>query len=308
MSRFLVLASMVMMGTAHAAQPNPGPASPGPTGFELTLVDMQGQKKVLGTLPATILSPRISPDGKRVAFELADPPPASPQETRLYVAELDKLDKRQQMQVPVTTTRLMAPVWSDDGDWLVFLATGNGPDALYRQKSDGYIQPLFVVEGRAPEGWYKDGRLVFITRTGDTDYGISALDMATKKVTRLVDIAGSEQHSSRISPDGKWLAYASSETGRQEVWLEPLPQTGKRFQLTKQGGRHPVWSPDSTKLYFDQDGKMFRLDLTPGETPSVSEPAQLPISGFQQGERRRQFDITPDGKSFLMLFPVRAAP
>jgi hypothetical protein len=53
---------------------------------------------------------------------------------------------------------------------------------------------------------------------------------------------------------------------------------------------------------------MFRLDLTPGETPRAGEPVELPISGFQQGERRRQFDITPDGKSFLMLFPVRAAP
>jgi serine/threonine-protein kinase len=128
--------------------------------------------------------------------------------------------------------------------------------------------------------------------------------MATKKVTPLADQPGSDQHSSRISPDGRWIAYASTETGRQEVWLEPLPQTGKRFQLTQQGGRHPVWSPDGTRIYFDQDGRMFRLDLTLTAAPGAAAPVPLPISGFQQGDLRRQFDLMPDGMAFLMLYPV----
>jgi Tol biopolymer transport system component len=166
-----------------------------------------------------------------------------------------------------------------------------------------------VIDGRAAEGWYKGGLLAFITRKDSHDYGISLLDLNTKKVTVLVDAPGSAQHSSRISPDGRWLAYASDETGRFEVWLEPLPQTGKRFQLTKQGGRHPVWSPDGKTLYFDQEGKMWRMDVMLDATSSrASEPVAMPISGFQQGEARRQFDLTPDGKAFLMLFPARTAP
>jgi len=292
-------AGMALVGIAQSAEP-PRP------GFELALVDMQGQKKVLGSLPASVFAPRVSPDGSRVAFELAeDGGPA--QNSRLYVAELDKLDKRRPLQLTVTTARNMAPVWSADSDWVAFLATGNSQDAIYWERSDGSAQPIYLVDGRAPEGLSKEGVLTFITRTGDHDYGISQLDTRTRKLSRLIDLPGSAQHSSRISPDGRWIAYSSDETGRQEIWLEPLPTTGKRFQLTRQGGRHPLWSPNGQTLYFDQDGKMFRMDLILGvETPNAANPVALPISGFQQGDLRRQFDLTPDGKAFLMLFPAGA--
>jgi Tol biopolymer transport system component len=321
MSRFgLAIAGWALFGIAHAAEPTaaanagatiPNTAAAAPD-FELALVDMQGQKKVLGTLPNSVFAPRLSPDGSKVAFELTDdsaPAATRAQTRRIYVADLDKLDKRRALQMTITTTMNYAPVWSPDGDWVIFLASGNGNDALYKQHSDGYIQPLYVIDGRAAEGWYKGGLLAFITRKDPQDYGISLLDMNTRKVTLLVDLPGNSQHSSRISPDGRWLAYASNETGRFEVWLEPLPQTGKRFQLTKQGGGHPLWSPDGKTLYFDHDDRMFRMDVTLDPANArASDPAALPIAGFQQGEARRQFDLTPDGRAFLMLFPVRTAP
>jgi Tol biopolymer transport system component len=169
-----------------------------------------------------------------------------------------------------------------------------------------------LVDGRAPEGLYAGGSmqagvLLFITLTGNRDYGISMLDINTKKVTRLVDLPGSEQHSSEISPNGKWLAYVSNETGRQEVWLEPMPQTGKRYQLTKNGGSHPEWSPDGTKIYFDVGNQIYRMDIATSAEPKAGEPVALPIKGFQQGDLRRQYDLTPDGKGFVMLFPVATA-
>lgn len=293
----LLVAGIAAFGLGHAAEP-------APAGFELALVDMQGQKKVLGKLPPTVFSPRVSPDGRQVVFELADPPSDGTPITRLYVASLDKLDQRRALPPAVIAQRNVAGVWSPDGQWLVFLATGNGADALFRLRSNGTGQPEYLVDGRAPEGWYPNGRLGFITRTGDRDYGISQLDVTTRAVAGLVDQPGSEQHSSRISPDGRWIAYASTETGRQEVWLEPLPQTGKRFQLTRQGGRHPQWSPDGRQLYYDQDGKMFRLDISfDAEAPKAGEPVELPITGFQQGDLRRQYDLLPDGSGFVMLFP-----
>jgi len=304
MNRFrLLVAGMALPVIAQAAAPAPKADLPA---FELTLIDMQGQKKVLGTLPGSVFAPRISPDGTRVAFELADDTlPNQPDNRRLYVAELDKLDKRRPLMVTVTTTRNLAPVWSADSEWIAFLATGNGADSIYWQRSDGSVQPSYLVDGRAPEGLYKGGLMTFITRTGEKDYGISMLDIGTRKVTRLVDQPGSAQHSARISPDGKWLAYASDETGRQEVWLEPLPQTGKRYQMTTQGGRHPVWSPDGKTLYFDQNGNMFRMEMSLAGGPKASGPTvALPIAGFQQGDLRRQFDITTDGKAFLVLFPL----
>jgi Tol biopolymer transport system component len=306
MLRFrLPAAALTIAGIAHAAEPMPA-APPAPAAFQLALVTEQGQRTVMGTLPPSIFAPRISPDGKQIAFELAEDGAADgqPPNMRLYVAPLDALEKRRALQYTLTSTRNIAPIWSPEGDFIVFLAQGNGNDMLFRQRADGYIQPSFVVDGRAAEGWYKGGTLAFITRKGDHDYGISLLDLATKKVTRLVDMEGTDQHSSRISPDGKWITYSSNETGRQEVWVEPLPQTGKRIQLTKDGGRHPMWSPDGRKIYFDQDGRMYRLELTIGaDSLQASAPTGLPITGFLQGDLRRQFDLMPDGKAFLMLFP-----
>lgn len=299
----LLAAGLVFAGLACAG-------APAPANYELTLVDMQGQRKVLGEVLTSALSPRVSPDGSRVAFEQTDPASAdTPELTRLYVAPLTDLGKRKGMQVTVTARTNIAGVWSPDGDWLAFVAQGNGPDGLYFQRSDGGIQPKYLLDGRAVEGWYDDGKLVFITRKDGRDYGISMLDLDTKKVTPLVDVPGSEQHSSRISPDGKWIAYASTETGRQEVWVEPLPVTGKRHQLTKNGGRHPQWSPDGARIFFDDEsGQLFALDVTiAGSEPRTGEPKPLPIKGFVQGPNRRQYDLTPDGKGFVMLFPAGVA-
>jgi Tol biopolymer transport system component len=297
----LLVAGLALFRIGFAAEQNP-------TDLQLTLVDMQGQKKVLGILPNTIFAPRVSPDGRKVAFELTDAgaSPNDPPIQRIYVAELDKVDQRRPLPTTLTTTRNLAPVWSPDGDWIAFLATGNGSDEIFIQRADGSIQPRHLVTGRAAEGLYDGGLLAFLTLTGTGDYGISLLDQTTRKVTRLIDYPGTAQHSARISHDGRWITYASTETGRQEVWLEPLPQTGKRLQLTRQGGRHPQWSPDGTKLYYDQDGKMFRLDLMlAGDAPRASEPVQLPITGFQQGDLRRQYELMPDGSGFVMLFPMR---
>jgi Tol biopolymer transport system component len=284
-------------------------------GYELALVDMRGGKDVLGTLPPSIFAPRVSPDGTQVVFELADAPAAdgAPAPTRLWVAPLDDISKRRQVP-PVGTGRNLAGVWTPDGKRVVFLVSdmvaADGkplPDALYIRNADGSGEAEKLVDGRAPEGLYADGgRLNYIVLTGESDYGIWSLDMATRQGTKLVDGSGSEQHSSRVSPDGKWIAYTSNDTGQHEIWIEPLPQTGKRFKVSSSGGAHPVWSDDGLKVYYDHGGSMYRVEMFLDEkTPQTSEPEVMPVKGFQQGERRRQFDLVPGAPQFLMLFPVR---
>jgi Tol biopolymer transport system component len=144
----------------------------------------------------------------------------------------------------------------------------------------------------------------FLTLKGNRDYGISLFDMASKSATRLVDLPGSAQHSSSTSPDGRWMAYASNETGRYEVWIEPLPRSGARLQVTRDGGSHPLWAPDGLSLYFDRNHQIFRLAVNTQEMASISDPTPLPIEGFAQAEYRRQFDLMPDGRQFLVLLPM----
>ena len=119
---------------------------------------------------------------------------------------------------------------------------------------------------------------------GNRDYDISLLDMSSRTVTPLVGLPGSAQHSSAVSPDGRWLAYASNETGRYEVWLEPLPRTGARYQITRDGGGHPLWLPDGRSIYFDRGQQLFRLAVNLAAPSSSGDPVALPIKGFAQGE------------------------
>ncbi len=278
---------------------------------QLVLVDLQGHKTVLGNLPDSVVAPRVSPGGKQVTFELTDPPASAnaASSSKVYVADLDKLDDRRALPQTTIEPRDFAPVWSHDEVWIVFQGSGNGSDDLYQARviANPTEQPLYIADGRSPQSIDRNGRVTFLTLKGDKDYGISQLDPGTRKVTRLVDQPGSAQYSSAISPDGSWIAYTSDETGRPEVWLEPLPITGKRVQLTKKGGSHPQWAPDGAKLYFEQDDQMFQMDFATSGEPKVGDPVALPIKGFLQGELRRQYDLTPDGKGFVMLFPAGPA-
>lgn len=269
-------------------------------GFDLVLVTIDGTRTVLGQLPPSVFAPRLSPDGTRVAFETRDQ--AGSDGNHVWVATTASPASRRALSTVIGRLN-WAPVWSVDGARLVFLVSSDKPDALYWRSADGTGEPEYLVDARSAEGWMDNGRqLRFLTLTGNRDYGISLLDMRTRTSTTLIDLPGSAQHSSAVSPDGRWMAYASNETGRYEVWLEPLPRTTARYQLTRDGGGHPMWRPDGRSLYFNRDQQMFRLPVNLAAPATTEAPQPLPVSGFVQGDLRRQFDLTPDGRQFLMLY------
>ena len=276
-------------------------------GFDLAIVDVDGTRKVLGRLPLSVFAPRLSPDGKRVAFETRDR--SGPDGARLWIAELSDLAARRPVANPVGPVD-WAPMWSLDGDRLIFIVSSERGDAIYSRRADGSGMPEHLIDARSAEGWMPGGKqLRFLTLKedgGNRDYDISLFDMSSHSVTPLVGSPGSAQHSSAVSPDGRWLAYASNETGRYELWLEPLPRTGMRYQITRGGGAHPLWLPDGRSLYFDRGQQMFQLAVNLAAPALSGEPVPLPINGFAQGEYRRQFDLMPGGRQFLMLFPVAA--
>lgn len=277
-----------------------------PAGYELALVNVDGTKQVLGQLPPTVYAPRISPDGKRVAFETRDLPGA-PDGPRLWTADLSNIAARKVLPL-VGGAINWAPMWTPDGQRLVFIVSSQSGDAVYSRRADGSGEAEHLIDTRAAEGWIAGGaQMRFLTlkeSAGNRDYGIAVFDMSSHKVTPIIDLPNSAQHSSAVSPDGKWMAYASNETGRYEVWIEPYPQTGMRFQVTRDGGSHPMWLPDGQALYFDRDHQMFRLPLNTKDMSTRVEPTPLPIKGFAQAEYRRQFDLMPDGRQFLVLFPL----
>jgi eukaryotic-like serine/threonine-protein kinase len=303
MTRHIVCGLFVLM-LSLAALPGNGARAQAPAGFELTLVDVDGTKKVLGQLPPSVYAPRISPDGTRVAFETRDL--SGPDGPRLWTAELSNIAGRKPLPL-VAGAINWAPMWTLDGQRVVFIVSGQRGDAVYWRRADGSGDAEHLIDTRAAEGWTPGGlQLRFLTLKesgGNRDYGIAMLDMASRKVTPLVDLPDSAQHSSAMSPDGRWMAYASNETGRYEVWIEPFPHTGARHQLTRDGGSHPLWLPDGQSIYFDRDHQIFRLAVNVKALSGHMEPTPLPIKGFAQAEYRRQFDLMPNGRQFVVLMP-----
>jgi Tol biopolymer transport system component len=294
-----VAACAVLLSMAGAAMRGQTPA-----GYDLTLVDMDGTQKVLSRLPASVYAPRVSPDGRQVAFETRDP--KGPDGGRLWVAEFANIANRRPL--PGTGAPLnWAPMWTPDGQRLAFIVSGDRPDGIYWRRADGSGEAEHLIDARAAEGWNDGGatlRFLTLTPAGKDDYGIAFMDVKTRKVTPVIDLPGTAQHSGAVSPDGKWMAYASNETGRYEVWLMPLPPTAKRFQITTEGGSHPLWLPGGKSLSFDRGRQLFRVDLNLDVPSASGSPVTLPIKGFAQAEYRRQYDLLPNGTQYLMLFPV----
>ena len=270
-----------------------------PAAYELALVGLDGQREVLGRLPGTVFAPRLNREGSHVAFD-----DYGSGTSTLYVAALDALDSRQAL--PAVEGGSSFPLWSFDDERVFFVATQSGEQALFAQLADGTSAPeLIASPARAPEAWTPDGRLLNFLTLRDGDYAISAWDAFDRIVRPLMQRAGSLQHSSQYSPDGRWLAYVSNETGAFEVWVEPVPSMMRRHQVTQGGGEHPLWSPDGSRIFFDRNAELFSVPVTTaGNAFTAGAPEALPIKGFAQlAGARRQFDIAPDGR-LLMLFPV----
>ena len=264
--------------------------------LQLSLVDRNGNRQDLGSVPSATFAPRIAPNGTQVTFDTTTLEPA------IWIADFPTL--KSMRRLPGVG---IYPMWSADSERLFFIGLNNGRQALYSRRADGTVQPELLSDpARAPEHWSpKTQSITFIT-LNESDYDIWQYSFADKKAMPLIQIGKSSQHSSRVSPDERWIAYVSDETSRYEVYVQPLPPTGTKFQITKDGGGHPVWSPDAREIYFDRGGQLYSVAVQiAGSTLAAGSPAALPIKGFIQDVGRRQFDITADGKQFLMLFPPR---
>ena len=260
--------------------------------LELALVSLDGTRTNLGALPNGVGSPRISNDGRRVAFA---------SDGDIWTADVRNLAG---MKKVLSGSNWNFPVFSDDGRNLALgTILPGGLETVYLMPADGSREPEILARpARAPEHWFPGTQMFsFITHKGRLDYDTWTYNVATREVTPLARIPVSAQISSRLSPDGHFIAYMSNETGEYQVYVEPWPQTGARFQATKTGGVLPLWSSDSADIYYAQGDQMYATRFQNG-VAMFGEPRKLPVSGFVQGALRRAFDQTPDGKQFLMVF------
>jgi eukaryotic-like serine/threonine-protein kinase len=269
-------------------------AQRGGPGVQLVLVDREGHRTPVGPLPAATFAPRISPDGLEVVFDTQN-------DGNIWIAKVSDIEAQRRLTSEGINR---GPMWSGDGKRILYITDDRGEEALFWRAADGTgTAELLTKPARAPESWSpRSPGFSFITLAAAGDYDVWTFSLSDKRRVAFANISGSPQHSSHYSPDGRWIAYVSAETGRLEVYVRPAVGSDAAVQVSKTGGGHPLWSPDQKELYFDNGGQMYAVAITTSPSFKAAAPAALPITGFIQGPLRRQYDLMPDGKHFLMMF------
>jgi WD40-like Beta Propeller Repeat len=198
-----------------------------------------------------------------------------------------------------------------------FASNRDGQRAIYIQPANGgtaerLTLPEAGVDHR-PEAWIPDGKtLAYLVNKIDGDIWTVAID-GDRKPKPLVERSGSNERYTAFSPSGRWFAYVSTEVGnRMEVFVQAFPPSSNaRYQISTEGGVTPVWSPDGKQLFYGdtRTGRIIAVDINTGPPFSIGKPVALPIEraaiiGNYPG---RNFDITPDGKQFIVVMPVASA-
>ena len=260
----------------------------------LAWVDRDGGVEPIKLPDREYSTPRIAPDGRRIAMTIG---PDS--ERRVWVHDLQRGGLS-----AVTSTDDFAfyNIWSRDGQRLAF-AVESSHIAMRSADGAGVAERLHTSETyAAPSSWSSDGRLLaFVEGHPVTSADIWIQDLSDPKQPRrpFLQTAASETYP-EFSPDGRWIAYTSNQSGTDEVYLQPYPGPGSRVQVSTNGGRAPAWGRNGAEIYYWQSG-MMAVTARPTSTGlTVDAPRKLFAGRFSMTGPVRGYDVAPDGNRFLM--------
>jgi dipeptidyl aminopeptidase/acylaminoacyl peptidase len=266
---------------------------------QVVRVDHRGVASVLLESARVYTHPRLSPDGRRLALEVA-----GGGGNEIWIADL----------ADGTFERLTRegfndrPEWTPDGTRVLYSSSrskanslwwqpvdGSGPAELVYQALDAIREGIFTPDG---------GTIVFRTDTPDSNRDVFRLPLAGERVPVPILTGINDDKQPRVSPDGKLLAYTSNETGREEVYLRPLSGMGARVRVSTGGGGEPLWSPDGRWIYYRAGGALMAATVIATPALAIIGRDTLFTGRFTTSSWHPNYDVAPDGKSFVMLRPV----
>ncbi len=272
-----------------------GGVSP-PDRKSLVWVDREGRARPLGGTERGYWYPRLSPDGRRVAVNIAEP-----EQNDILVYDISRGTTTLVTQEGVNDF----PVWSPDGKRVTFGSTTGGPANIFWVQPDGSSVPerLTASENdQTPASWSPDGKVLAFLEGGDI--WVLPFDDAEQEPRPFVQTRFTEEYPT-FSPDGRLLAYVSDESGRPEVYVQPYPGPGARTRISVEGGFSPAWSRDGRELFYRINSggkrKMMAVNITTDPAFTAGKPRMLfEEDRFQPSLPVRSYDVAADGR-FLML-------
>ena len=274
---------------------------------QLVWVDRTGKPIESVGAPGDFQHVELSPDGKRVAIDRVDA-----QSRRADIWLLD-FSTGTPSRFTFDPGRFELPRWSPDSTRLLFGGPPRGQDhpGFYQKPSSGAGTEERVYESTDDavtfaSDWAPDGRfIVFRKLSPGTQGSLWVLPLSGDRQPKPVPQTDARGANGRFSPDGRWLAYQSAQSGRAEVWVQPFPATGAKWQISRDGGARPRWRRDGKELFYvSPAGTLMAVPLAAGHAFQPGTPTPLFETKFSPNNiNAYPYDVSPDGQRFLVITP-----
>ena len=264
---------------------------------QLLWVGFEGEVRSLSDDLRPFRSPRLSPDGGEVAL----------------VTEAASDDIWVSSLADGTSARLtfesgsnVAPVWSPTGSHIAFSSNRGGRYNLYMKLADGTGSVARLTSSehiQFADSWHPDGSVLAFTQNHPetaNDVWLLTLDGAAPQ---LVLGTAFNEYGADFSPDGNWLAYVSDESGRDEIYVQPFPGAGGKWQVSAEGGHQPNWAPDGRKLFYRNGGQLVAVELATEPDFTVGRARNLLDLPVDEGTLAsvRNYDVAADGRGIVVV-------
>jgi len=278
--------------------------APGPAGNflrNLFLVNRNGQEQKLDVPPNDYVDPALSPDGKRIAVAIRN------------VQQLEVLERDRGGVTSIVTSlaSYFAPVWTLDGRNLLLDGFNTSRErGIYRVAADG---------GSEPELVRQTPRTSHVTSIAGEYAAVMVNDPVTNTDLWLLGLhrpyemrpfknSSAVERQGALSPDGRWMAYASNESGRSEIYVAPVPGPGGRRQISSEGGEQPRWVRNGKEIVYRNGTKMMSVPVQVRPDLQTGKPIELFDRKFDRGAAVDAYDVTSDGQTFVMTRAERDNP
>jgi hypothetical protein len=272
----------------------------------LLRVDRSGRAETLPIAARPFTTLRRSPDGTQIALG------TSGRDRDIWLLSLAR---HTLTKLPVAG-RHSVPVWTPDGQWLTFASGPSGVDQIYRVRADGSVgtPERLVVSGNnlVPGTWTPDGRVLLYYEIATGGSWIWTHHSGTSEPPAELSGTSINAGGIDVSPDGRWLAYHSAESGQQQVYVQGHPGPGPRYQVSTDGGTSPIWRADGRELFYARPGlatpqgepariTMMAVPVVLGADLTLGAPAPLFEGAYEMNAPARAHDVSADGEHFFLL-------